>query len=351
MRLDGHAIEVRLCAEDERFTPHAGTVRRFAPPPASAGLRFDHALAAGTEVTPHYDAMLGKLIAHAPTRDEAIDRLGHALAQLQVLGLPTNRAFLAASLRHPVFRAGAALIPFLAEHGDAIREALRPPPDAERVAALAVAFAGQAPAEALPLPFAREQRLRHGSDEQAPVIALQLQERGRREVTLAQGGHQALARWSDWSPEGATLTLDGRQWHAALVRTDMGADAPGGLPCWHVQVTGTDAGTDGSAAAAWECRLEAHTHAPARQAVSAASARELRAPFNGRLVAVAVEPGQAVTRGMPLLVVESMKIEHQLASPRDGVIGAVHAAAGQQVAPGQPLISFADEAPTERATP
>ncbi|HSX94198.1 MAG TPA: biotin carboxylase N-terminal domain-containing protein, partial [Hydrogenophaga sp.] len=79
MRLRGHAIEVRLCAEDERFTPHTGTVRAFVAPPLSEGLRFDHAIETGTEVTPHYDAMLGKLIAHAPTREQAIERLAHAL--------------------------------------------------------------------------------------------------------------------------------------------------------------------------------------------------------------------------------------------------------------------------------
>ena len=116
VRLQGHAIEVRLCAEDEHFTPQTGTVLAFAAP---GGLRFDHALHAGAVVTPHYDAMLGKLIAHAPTRAEAIDRLRTGLDQTAVLGLPTNRAFLAACLQHPVFRAGEALIPFLAEQADA----------------------------------------------------------------------------------------------------------------------------------------------------------------------------------------------------------------------------------------
>ena len=89
VRLQGHAIEVRLCAEDERFTPHAGTVQRFAAPPLSEGLRFDHALEDGTVVTPHYDALLGKLIAHAPTRAEAIGRLAQALDQIRKqLALP-----------------------------------------------------------------------------------------------------------------------------------------------------------------------------------------------------------------------------------------------------------------------
>lgn len=118
----GHAIEVRLCAEDDDFSPHAGRVQHFVEP---AHARFDHALQAGGEVTPFYDSMLGKLIVHGASRAEAMDGLVAALAGTQVLGLPTNRAFLAACLAHPVFRAGQALIPFLAEHGDDIRKTLR----------------------------------------------------------------------------------------------------------------------------------------------------------------------------------------------------------------------------------
>ena len=106
----GHAIEVRLCAEDEDFRPHAGTVQRFREP---GGVRFDHALFDGLVVPPHYDSMLGKLVAHAATRGEAVDILIAALGRTEVLGLPTNRAFLAACLGHPVFGTGDALIPFL----------------------------------------------------------------------------------------------------------------------------------------------------------------------------------------------------------------------------------------------
>ena len=120
VRLQGHAIEVRLCAEDEQFHPHTGRVRHWSSPAAAAAftrapLRFDHAVEAGSEVSPHYDAMLGKLIVHAATRAEAIDQLTVALGELEVLGLPTNRAFLIECLQSEGFRAGAATIPFLAQ--------------------------------------------------------------------------------------------------------------------------------------------------------------------------------------------------------------------------------------------
>ena len=129
VRLDGHAIEVRLCAEDESFQPHTGVVRHFSAPEAavfsSAPLRFDHALHTGSEVTPYYDAMLGKLIVHAPTREQAIDRLIHALGSLSVLGLPTNRAFLIECLNDEVFRRGQALISFLAGDAPRLQQLLR----------------------------------------------------------------------------------------------------------------------------------------------------------------------------------------------------------------------------------
>ncbi|TNF62574.1 MAG: carbamoyl-phosphate synthase large subunit, partial [Burkholderiales bacterium] len=147
--LRGHAIEVRLCAEDEHFIPHTGTVRRFAEPRPAAGLRFDHALEEGAVVTPHYDAMLGKLIAHAPTRAEAIDRLAQALDDTVLLGLPNNRTFLSACLRHPVFRAGEAAISFLAACGDALRASLAPSEAAQVAAAVAACYRERLPTGAL----------------------------------------------------------------------------------------------------------------------------------------------------------------------------------------------------------
>jgi 3-methylcrotonyl-CoA carboxylase alpha subunit/geranyl-CoA carboxylase alpha subunit len=188
---NGHAIEVRLCAEDEHFTPHAGTVRRFRAPD---GVRFDHALFEGLEVPPYYDSMLGKLIVHAATREEAIDRLASALDRTELLGLPSNRALLAACLRHPVFRDGQALIPFLAQHGDALREALQKEElSALNQCGLAAVFTwnGGASTQALPCPFPRPVRLRH---------------RGTPR-DLAVGGLPPL-------PHGvAAARVDGTRWH------------------------------------------------------------------------------------------------------------------------------------------
>src|SRR5690606_15007516 len=173
-----------------QFHPHTGRVLHFAAPPATAferaapgALRFDHALEQGSEVSPHYDAMLGKLIVHAATRGEAIAALVRALHATSVLGLPTNRAFLAQCLAHPQFGAGQALVPFLAQQADAIRDALLKEELSALVpSALAAIFtANPAGAPALPCSLPRPLRLRH----QGQVHALAVRELGGGRLQLA----------------------------------------------------------------------------------------------------------------------------------------------------------------------
>jgi geranyl-CoA carboxylase alpha subunit len=288
----GHAIEVRLCAEDENFTPHAGTVRHWRAP---AGVRVDHALAVGLAVSPHYDSMLGKIVAHAPTRAEAIAQLATALDRTELLGLPSNRAFLAACLRHPVFVAGEALIPFLAVHGEEIRGGLR---EREQAALAATGLAAV---------YAR---------------------------TLADG----LGGVGDAHRLTCRYTRPVRLRHRAMVH-DLAVDAPPvpllGLAAvrverhrWHLQHEGTDLWVDDA------------SFEPSAGTGSAAAASELRAPFNGKVIAVRAAPGVAVRRGDTLLVIESMKLEHALAAPRDGVVASVHVEPGQQAATAQVLVRF-----------
>jgi geranyl-CoA carboxylase alpha subunit len=112
VRFSGHAIEVRLCAEDPEkdFLPQAGTLSRWEPSPA---VRVDHALESGIAIPPFYDSMIAKLIVHAPTRDEARAKLAAALDETVAQGLPTNKDFLAAVLRDRGFGAGEATTGFL----------------------------------------------------------------------------------------------------------------------------------------------------------------------------------------------------------------------------------------------
>jgi geranyl-CoA carboxylase alpha subunit len=312
----GHAIEVRLCAEDEHFTPHTGTVEVFQEPPLRTGLRFDHALETGSEVTPHYDAMLGKLIAHAPTRGEAIQRLAHALDATTVLGLPTNRAFLAACLRHPVFGAGDALIPFLAEHGDALRETLQPPPDAVLAGVLAATHHANGAAHELACPFARPLRWQHAGQ----MLELAVRELGQGAVHVRLGERSAQACITTGG-----VTIDDVSWRVQALPLGGGQ----GAGWWHVQV-GTHT-----------LHLQDLCHTPREREGGASAAREMRAPFNGKLIAVHALAGAEVQKGAALFVIESMKLEHQITAPRDGRVEAVAVSAGQQVAPGQMLATFA----------
>jgi 3-methylcrotonyl-CoA carboxylase alpha subunit/geranyl-CoA carboxylase alpha subunit len=244
--------------------------------------------------------MLGKLIVHAPTRAQAIDQLAAALDRTQLLGLPTNRRFLAGCLRHPEFRAGCALIPFLDHNADELREALIKEEQLALVpSALAALYAGERGTE-LPCPFLRPLRLLH----RGRMLALQVRERADGALEVEQDGQSQ----SFEPPAGA--------W----VRTDSGA--------WHVQAGPLD------------LMVEDVSFQSAANAAGAAGANELRAPFNGKVIAVKAQPGSTVVRGDTLLVLESMKLEHALAASRDGVVKAVHVEQGQQAATYQVLVTF-----------
>jgi len=285
LQLRGHAIEVRLCAEDVHFTPQSGVVKHFRCPTGGSP-RFDHSIFEGLRVSPYYDSMLGKLIAHAATRNEVIEQLATALDRIEILGLPTNRRLLAACLRHPRFRSGEALIPFLAEQGDRLRAQLH---EAEAAVALECGLAMLYPPRDVPLacPFQRPVRLRH---------------RGR------------VMDATDATPRARTThSVVGVRVHANT---------------WHLQSGAVD------------LLIEDASFEPAAGAVDAAGVNELRAPFNGKVIAVKAQPGCAVARGDTLLVLESMKLEHALGAARDGIIKAVHVEPGQQAATSQVLVTF-----------
>ena len=325
LRFSGHAIEVRLCAEDESFQPHTGVVRHFFAPEASAfsrsALRFDHALRVGSEVSPYYDAMLGKLIVHAPTREQAIDQLLHALRRLQLLGLPTNRAFLIECLQDPVFRQGRALISYLASDAQRLQQLLR-----EREAQAhrrwgALCALGQAPGP-LACGFVQPRRLRHRGE----VRDLLLQPEGSQRWSLAQADGETQQLQVDGQlAQGWRASLDG----VGEIVNGVRVAAPGGGQRWHLQAAGVD----------WW--VEDVSYLPPEGADAAAAAAELRAPFNGRLVHIAVQPGQALEAGAVALVIESMKLEHSLSVRAAAVVESVLVGPGQQVAPGQVLLRLA----------
>jgi 3-methylcrotonyl-CoA carboxylase alpha subunit/geranyl-CoA carboxylase alpha subunit len=278
----------------------------------------------GAVVTPHYDSMLGKLIAHAPTRSEEIDKLSAGLNQTTLLGLPTNRAFLAACLQHPVLRAGETLIPFLAEQADTVRERLQATSEARTVAALAVLYAHQTPAAAMPSPFTRPVRMGLGEE----VLSLNFQELGQGQVRVQMGDTTHEARMHR-NGDLLQIALNGRHWQAHAVA------CTGAVQRWHVQLQGPEC---------LELWLTDQSHSAPSTGASAQAAQSLRAPFNGKLIALHVQEGQQLKQGEAVLVIESMKLEHILCAPRDAVVHSLSASVGQQVGPGQVLVQWKDAA-------
>ena len=340
VQLQGHSIEVRLCSEDENFTPHTGRVLHFAAPAASAfvvaplcqdgraTLRFDHAIERGSEVSPHYDAMLGKLIVHAADREQAIDAMVQALGQLELLGLPTNRAFLAQCLQHPQFRAGQALISFLAGEADTVRDALLKRELLAHDQYVLAAVLAQSPVgKGLPCAFPRPVRLRHRDATTAlAVLALGA---GRWQVQRAGTGSEAPA--TD-TLQCTTLSDGAVQCVQGSVAQRVALAHVGGQR-WHLQAGAVD----------WW--LNDVSLLPAVRSGGDAGASELRAPFNGRVVQVAAVVGQVLAQGAAAVVIESMKLEHSLSGKTAALVAEVLVSAGQQVTPGQVLVRFAAPAP------
>jgi geranyl-CoA carboxylase alpha subunit len=309
VRFEGHAIEVRLCAEDPgaQFLPQSGTLGLWRP---SALLRVEHALEDGSVVPPYYDSMLAKLIAHGRTRDEARARLLHGLADTVALGLPTNQAFLSACLRHAEFATTGATTGFVPRQAAELTAA--PADDQARVLALVAALAHAAPEAPLQHRYAVPVRLQVAGAGQAIVTAL-LQRQPGRGVVITLGGieHMLQLQASDPAdPNDHRFVLDGVA-HRAVVLRDGHA--------WHLLVFGRP----------WTVHDCSHQAALRGRA---GSDGKLRASMNGRVVAVAVAVGDAVAAGAPVVTLEAMKMEHVHVAPVAGRMAALHVSPGEQVA-------------------
>jgi 3-methylcrotonyl-CoA carboxylase alpha subunit/geranyl-CoA carboxylase alpha subunit len=310
----GHAIEVRLCAEDAQYTPHSGTVAHFAEPPTNT--RFDHAIYSGMTVAPYYDSMLGKLIAHAPTRQQAIEQLSNTMTQMQLLGLPSNRSFLKAILQDDEFQAGLARIPYLVHKADSLRQRLYADEQGALLhAAVAIYFAGQThPAEQLVCPFAKSLRLMQGDT----LHSVSLQEMGGGKVKLIHNGVEHFGHYKVNALGSGFVSIDGLQQAVSVASLENQR--------FHVQVGGVDL---------W---LHDNTLVATSLSTNDADHGDVRAKFNGKVIAIQAAVGKTVKRGDTLLVIESMKLEHAIAAARDGVVASIEVLVGQQATSGQLLV-------------
>ena len=305
----GHAIEARLCAEDplQHHLPQAGQLLRWQAP---AGLRCDAALESGMQVSPFYDSMLGKLIAHGPDRASALRQLAEGLERTQCIGLPTNRSFLAQVLRHPVFVAGDFSTAFLSQHLP-----LPQAPDVTHLQGLLAVCLATTPTPPLPALWAAWQ----SSGQLETGVPMQVQGERQDWVVQGQGGHwQArcaeqlvdIAELHSAADGQVSAQVNGQPVQAVLVRQ--------GQQFW-LQAGALDLQGE-------DLRWQAASRA------QAASSGAVLAPMHGRVVRVEVAPGQSVQAGQTLLVMEAMKMEHRLLAPMAGQVKSLQAQVGEQVA-------------------
>ena len=312
VRLDGHAVEARLYAEDpERgFLPSTGKLIALTFPTGD-GIRVDTGVAAGDTVTPFYDPMIAKLIAHGKTREQALSVLAHALDHTIVAGPRSNAGFLAALCRAPQFCAGEFDTGFIDGHLEDLgavpqgldkaaaalgaRELLAH--ERARIAAAAEYDAVRSPWDAddgFQLSGPRRQIVPISADSDKAVAHV-LQERNGTVVTI--DGIAAAADAVAVATDDAVYVLrHGRQTKVALrdLSLDEGSDGAGG-------------GT-------------------------------VRAPMHGKVLSILVEEGASVTRGQRLAIIEAMKMEHTLTAPLDGSVSEVAVAKDDQVAEGAKMI-------------
>ncbi len=326
IRLSGHAIEVRLYAENpERgFLPATGTLHRLRLPNATA--RVETGVREGDAVTPFYDPMIAKIIAWGPDRETARTRLSRALAETGLLGVTTNLGFLARVIGDEDFAAARLDTGFIERRRAALLPAPSAPPE-KAVAAAALFCLGQSAARPAD-PWARHDGWRLNAPNAPRTVTLRAGEETLSIAATANGprwvleiGERHASAEARFAADGAAvLTLDGAQFRAVVL--DHGDDIA-------VFIDG----------AGWRFTRVDPLAPPAG---ADAGAGRLTAPMPGRVVQLLVAAGDAVRQGQPLIVVEAMKMEHTIAAPRDGTVEAVRYAVGDLVEEGTELIALAE---------
>ena len=344
LRMQGHAIEARICAENpnQQFLPATGTLAHFGVPQAArfelagaSGVRLDTGVAQGDTISPFYDSMVAKLIVWGADREQALAKLDAALSEMHIVGVSTNVAFLRDVVQSPSF-SHANLDTALIER--------------ERANLFKTTTLGLARAVAAVVANAlRQEQALVGADPWSARDGWQTTGVAARYWTLQwlvaeqpldvkvslQAGQMTLTR-------GDSVTQHAFEWRAAVgssANTAVSVCVDGE---W-LDATVVGAGAQrfvfarsGQAALSVVDPLAASQH-------SDDAAGGLNAPMPGKVVNIAVKAGDTVARGQVLAVMEAMKMEHSIASPRDGVVGEVLYAVGDQVAEGQALLTLQDQ--------
>jgi 3-methylcrotonyl-CoA carboxylase alpha subunit len=335
IRVRGHAIEARLYAEDpaKGFLPSTGRLERLVLPEELPGVRVDTGVGEGDAVTPFYDPLIAKIVVHGEDRAAALARLEQALDATAVQGPATNLAFLRRVVREPAFRSAAIDTVWLDREGGRLAAAEDEPEPIDLVAgALLLAAEDRERAAATAGPWRT-----------SPWITLdgfRLGAPARRELRLLAAGREHTVRL-EGPAEAPEASLDGTP--LGPVRFDReGSELRVELAGHRIALRATLAGD--RVLLARDGRTLVLRRAPAARAgeEELGGAGLVAAPMPGKIVRLAVAPGDVVERGQLLAVLEAMKMEHRLEAPRDGRVVAVHVAVGEQVEEGTILLDLAD---------
>ena len=321
----GHAIEARLYGEDPAagFLPTFGRIALYEPG-LTPGVRYDSGVETGSEVSPFYDPMLAKIIAHAPSREEAARRLARALDELRIHGPRVNRDFLAATLRHPDFLAGETRTDFIPTHPDLLTaQPSAVTQDAHLLAALAV-LAHQRHTSSPVQAFAPSgwrnarsggQRIAFQRGDGAELVVEYVVERDR--LTATTGARALAAEALEVEGDRARFILDGvlRVCRVNAVGEMVYVNSAGGQS---------------------DLRERPRFVEPD----AAAAAQGPVAPLPGAVVSVAVAAGERVTAGQTLVTLEAMKMEHRITAHTEAIVEQVLVKAGDKVDAHQLLVAL-----------
>ncbi|MFC9687057.1 biotin carboxylase N-terminal domain-containing protein [Kribbella sp. NPDC056951] len=305
----GHAIEVRLYAEDPHrdWQPQTGVLHKFQ---VDSSVRVDSGVESGSVVSPYYDSMLAKVIAYGADRTAVARRLAGVLERATIHGVGTNRALLAWILRHPAFLAGDTDTAFFATHG------IGGSSGSEELSALAAALAdaaGRGRPVGVPRGWRNVASQPQRKSYRVGETTYDVEYRLTRDGLVVAGNIQLV----ESAPDRVLLVVDG-------VRRVFEVAAYDGLVCvGPVNLIPVPRFVD-----------------PSRQV----AAGSLVAPMPGTVIRVGVQVGEVVKQGQPLLWLEAMKMEHTIAAPADGVVGELNVEAGQQVEVGAVLAVVGEEA-------
>ena len=329
LRIQGHAIEARICAEnpDKQFLPATGTLQVYRKPPASSfersPVRIDDGVREGDTISPFYDSMVAKLIVHGDTREQALARLDAALTQTHIVGLNTNVQFLRLVVRSPSFAQAQLDTALIQREADVLFD--QDPVGLSAAVAAAVAHACVA------------EQAQAGSDPFSQRDGWQSHGTTRRRWQLLRG-EQAVSAVLTHGRDGLRLQIDDGPDRPLRWQAD-------GAGLWVEHAERLHSRVD------WQGEV-AHVFTPrgatrvsvlnplAHAGETAAAGGRLTAPMPGKVVSFAVKAGDRVKAGQALAVMEAMKMEHTLNAPHDGVVAELLFAPGDQVNDGDALLKL-----------